>query len=79
MLEGKVEAAYQTILHIAKDKNFKGLKMAIIWKLSGNMHHPNNNIWSRKQNNNTQRKSEDTNNHEQHHKKNPPSTTINTK
>ena len=30
MLEGKVEAAYQTILHIAKDK---GLKMAIIWKL----------------------------------------------
>ena len=33
MLEGKVEAAYQTILHIAKDKNFKGLKMAIIWKL----------------------------------------------
>ena len=23
---------------------------------SGNMHHPNNNIWSRKQNNNTQRK-----------------------
>ena len=39
---------------------------------SGNMHHPNNNIWSRKQNNNTQRKREDTNNHEQHHKKNPP-------
>ena len=33
MLEGNVEAAYQTILHIAKDKNFKGLKMAIIWKL----------------------------------------------
>ena len=33
MLEGKVEAAYQTILHIAKGKNFKGLKMAIIWKL----------------------------------------------
>ena len=33
VLEGKVEAAYQTILHIAKDKNFKGLKMAIIWKL----------------------------------------------
>ena len=33
MLEGKIEAAYQTILHIAKDKNFKGLKMAIIWKL----------------------------------------------
>ena len=33
MLEGKVEAAYQTILHIAKDKNFKGQKMAIIWKL----------------------------------------------
>ena len=28
-----LEAAYQTILHIAKDKNFKGLKMAIIWKL----------------------------------------------
>ena len=28
MLEGKVEAAYQTILHIAKDKNFKGL----IWQ-----------------------------------------------
>ena len=37
MLEGKVDAAYQTILHIhvAKDKNFKGLKMAIIWKLVG--------------------------------------------
>ena len=33
MLEGKVEAEYQTMLHIAKDKNFKGLKMAIIWKL----------------------------------------------
>ena len=33
MLEGKVEAAYQTILHIAKDKNFKGLKIAILWKL----------------------------------------------
>ena len=33
MLEGKVEAAYQTILYIAKDKIFKGLKMAIIWKL----------------------------------------------
>ena len=33
MLIGEVEAAYQTILHIAKDKNFKGLKMAIIWKL----------------------------------------------
>ena len=33
MLEGKVEATCQTILHIAKDKNFKGLKMAIIWKL----------------------------------------------
>ena len=33
MLEGKVEAAYQMILHIAKDKNFKGLKMAIILKL----------------------------------------------
>ena len=30
---GQVEASYQTILHIAKDKNVKGLKMAIIWKL----------------------------------------------
>ena len=79
MLEGKVEAAYQTILHIAKDKNFKGLKMAIIWKLVETCIIPIINIWSRKQNNNTQRKPEDTNNHEQHHKKNPPSTTINTK
>ena len=26
MLQGKVEAAYQTILHIAKDKNSNGLK-----------------------------------------------------
>ena len=33
MLEGKVEAAYQTILHISKNENVKGLKMAIIWKL----------------------------------------------
>ena len=32
MLEGKVEAAYQTILQIAKDKNFKGLK----WHQYGN-------------------------------------------
>ena len=78
MLEGKVEAEYQTILHIAKDKIFKGLKMAIIWKLVETCIIPII-IWSRKQNNNTQRKPEDANNHEQHHKKNPPSTTINTK
>jgi len=33
MIEGKVEAAYQTILHIAKDNNFKCIKMGVIWKL----------------------------------------------
>ena len=35
MIEGKVEAAYQTLLHIAKDKNFKGIKMEVtcIWKI----------------------------------------------
>ena len=33
MIEGKVEAAYQTVLHIAKDNNFKFIKMGVIWKL----------------------------------------------
>ena len=33
MIEGKVEAAYQIILHIAKDNNFKFIKMGVIWKL----------------------------------------------
>ena len=28
-----MEAAYQTILHIAKDNNFKFIKMGVIWKL----------------------------------------------
>ncbi len=33
MLEGKVEAAYQTLLHIAKEKYFKGIKREVIWKI----------------------------------------------
>ena len=33
VIEGKTEAAYQTILYIAKDENFKGIKMETIWKL----------------------------------------------
>jgi hypothetical protein len=33
MLEGKVEAAYQTLLHIAKDKYLKAIKMEVIWKI----------------------------------------------
>ena len=33
MIERKVESAYQTILYIAKDENFKKIKMATIWKL----------------------------------------------
>ena len=68
MLEGKVEAVYQTILHIAKDKSFKGLKMAIIWKLVETCIIPII-TYGAQQNNNAQRKPEDTNNHEQHHKK----------
>ena len=30
---GKVEAAYQTIIAIAEDQNFKNIKMSCIWKL----------------------------------------------
>ena len=32
MIEGKAKTAYQTILHIAKDKHFKRIQM-VIWKL----------------------------------------------
>ena len=32
-LEGKAEAAYQTILTIAEDRHFKQIKMGLIWKL----------------------------------------------
>ena len=32
-IEGKVEAAYQTIVAIAEDPNFKNIKMKCIWKL----------------------------------------------
>ena len=32
-IEGKVEAAYQTIIAVAEDQNFKGIKMECIWKL----------------------------------------------
>ena len=32
-IEGKTEAAYQTILAIAEDQNFKDIKMECIWKL----------------------------------------------
>ena len=30
MIEGKVDAAYQTILYIAKDNNFKFIKMGVM-------------------------------------------------
>ena len=32
-IEGKVEAAYQTLVAVAEDQNFKGIKMKCIWKL----------------------------------------------
>ena len=32
-IERKTEAAYQTIIYIANDKNFKGIEMETIWKL----------------------------------------------
>ena len=32
-IEGKVEAAYQTIMTITEDQNFKNIKMESIWKL----------------------------------------------
>ena len=32
-MEGKVEAAYQTIITVTEDSNFKGIKMESIWKL----------------------------------------------
>ena len=32
-IEGKVEAAYQTIIAVAEDRNFKNIKMECIWKL----------------------------------------------
>ena len=32
-IEGKVEAAYQTLLTIAEDREFKGIQMESIWKL----------------------------------------------
>ena len=32
-MEGKVEAAYQTMIAIAEDQNFKNVKMGCIWKL----------------------------------------------
>ena len=33
LVEGKVEAAYQTILAVAEDREFKGIQMRCIWKL----------------------------------------------
>ena len=32
-IKSKTEAAFQTILHLARDRNFKGIEMDIIWKL----------------------------------------------
>ena len=32
-IEGKVEAAYQTLIAVAEDRHFKGIKMESIWKL----------------------------------------------
>ena len=32
-IEGKVEAAFQTILTVTEDRDFKGIKMESIWKL----------------------------------------------
>ena len=32
-IEGKVEAAYQTLITIAEDREFKGIQMQCIWKL----------------------------------------------
>ena len=32
-IEGKVEAAYQTLVAVAEDQNFKSIKMECIWKL----------------------------------------------
>ena len=32
-IESKVEAAYQTVIAIAEDQNFKDIKMECIWKL----------------------------------------------
>ena len=32
-IQGKVEAAYQTIVAVAEDQNFKNIKMECIWKL----------------------------------------------
>ena len=32
-IKSKTEAAFQTILHLARDRNFKGIEMNIIWKL----------------------------------------------
>ena len=33
VIRGKAEAAYQTILGVAQDRHFKGIKMEVIWKL----------------------------------------------
>ena len=33
LIEGKVEAAYQTLLAVAEDREFKGIQMQCIWKL----------------------------------------------
>ena len=32
-IEGKVEAAYQTLIAVAQDRDFKGIQMECIWKL----------------------------------------------
>ena len=32
-IESKVEAAYQTLIAITEDQNFKSIKMECIWKL----------------------------------------------
>ena len=32
-IEGKVEAAYQTIVAVTEDQDFKSIKMECIWKL----------------------------------------------
>ena len=32
-MKSKTEAAFQTILHLARDRDFKGIEMEIIWKL----------------------------------------------
>ena len=33
LVDGKVEAAYQTILAVAEDRECKGIQMKCIWKL----------------------------------------------